>query len=63
MKGFFCGLLKVVLSLLALGAAVYAVVTYWDKIIELLDRAKKKLAEAKSSCCGSEYDDYADWEQ
>ena len=63
MKKFFCGVLKLIFTLIALGAAVYAVVTYWDKIMELLDKAKKKLTEAKSTCCGSEYDDYADWEE
>ncbi len=63
MKKFFCGVLKLVLTLIARGAAVYAVVTYWDKIMELLDKAKKKLSDAKSNCCGSEYDDYADWEE
>ena len=48
MKKFCAGVFKFIFTLIALGAAVYAVVTYWDKIMELLGKAKSKLSEAKS---------------
>lgn len=63
MKKFCAGVFKFIFTLIALGAAIYAVITYWDKIMELLAKAKIKLSEAKCACCGSEYDDYADWDQ
>ena len=60
MKKLCIGTLKLVVTLAVLGIAIYAIVTYWDKIMELLGKAKVKLCEVKDACRGSEYDDYAD---
>ena len=42
---------------------LYAVVLYWDKIVDCFDRVKALCAEKKRCCCPSEKDDYADWEE
>ena len=55
MKKFFCGIVKFLAVLAVLGAVVYAVVAYWDKLTQLCGCAKGKLQSAAGS---SEYDDY-----
>ena len=40
MKKFFCGIVKFLAVLAVLGAVVYAVVAYWDKIMELVCRGR-----------------------
>ena len=65
MKKFFCGLVKVLTTLAVLGAMLYAVVTYWDKIMEFVAKIKCMLPcrGDECSCCEPlESDDYADWE-
>ncbi len=52
--------LKIVAAALAVSAAVCCVIAFWDKIEAACGCAKEKLC--KSGCCGSEYDDYADWD-
>jgi len=50
---------------LLVGAAVCAVVAYWDKILDLFYNLKDKVEEKKAAICTSEYDDYddfVDWE-
>ena len=44
MKKFFCGIVKFLAVLAVLGAVVYAVVAYWDKIMELVCKVKGLLA-------------------
>ncbi len=64
MGKFLGGLLKMVAIVAALGASVYAVVTYWDKIKEVLDKAKNTVVSVKDGCYTSaEFDDYADWDE
>lgn len=56
--------LKVVAAALALAAMVCCVIAFWDKIMENLGCAREKLATARGRCrCGSEYEDYADWDE
>lgn len=52
--------LKIAAVLAAVGAAVWAVVTYWDEIVEGVHRLRGKLAEKCPCCCPAEYDDFAD---
>ncbi len=54
--------LKLAAGLAVLAAAACCIAAYWDKIMELCDCAKEKLAE-KRACCQAEYDDYADWDE
>ena len=62
MKDCFVFLAKLFSLLLALSAAVYFVVTYWDKISDFLTITKQKVSAVAGSCCGSDYEDYADWD-
>ena len=57
--------LKCVALGLCVGAAVCAVIAYWDKITELFCtlREKCKCVCAHDDCCVSEYADYADFEE
>ena len=48
---------------LVVGAAVCAVVAYWDRITDAFYNLADKLEEKCANCCGSsEFDDYDDWE-
>ena len=47
--------LKIVALSLAAAAAVCAIVAYWDKLLELGDRAQDRL---RGRCGSYEYDDY-----
>lgn len=55
--------LKCVALGLCVGAAVCAVIAYWDKIMDAFYALKEKLGEKCGCCCASEYDDYADFEE
>lgn len=55
--------LKCVALGLCIGAAVCAVIAYWDKISELFCTVSGKIKEKRACCCTSEYDDYADFEE
>lgn len=55
--------LKVVAVSLTMAAAVCCVIAYWDKITEFFFRAKSRITEKCACCRGSEYDDYADWDE
>ena len=63
MKKFFAGVIKFLTVMAVLGAMLYAVVLYWDKIVDFFDRVKALCAEKKRCCCSSEKDDYADWDE
>ncbi|MCI8595116.1 MAG: hypothetical protein HFF09_07700 [Oscillospiraceae bacterium] len=58
------GILKMLAVLLALVAAAYCIITYWDRICAFFTRIGEALREKKASCplCTSEYEDYADWD-
>ena len=62
MNKFLGSVLMFLLYLAAIGAAVYAVVTYWDKIVVWFNTAKDKVTNAVSATCTVECDDYADWD-
>ena len=48
---------------LVVGAAVCAVVAYWDKIVDVFYNLADKLEEKRANCCcASEYDDYVDFD-
>ncbi len=62
MKDFLVSILKLFLLLAAIGAAIYAVIMYWEKIAQFLCTTKEKVSSVAASCCGSEFDDYEDWQ-
>ena len=51
--------LKIVAVAAVVGAAIWAVVSYWDKIVDCARRLRGKLAEL-CPCCASEYEHFAD---
>lgn len=53
--------LKTVAAALALAALVCCVIAFWDKLAAALGCAKDKLCKVGGRC-GSEYDDYVDWD-
>jgi len=58
--------LQVLMILSAAAAVTFAIITYWEQIIRLIDRVRGKIAEkrcAYSFSDPSEYDDYADWDE
>lgn len=64
MGKFLSGLLQLVAIVAAIGAAIYAAVTYWDKITELFGKAKETVVSVKDGCyTNAEFDDYADWDE
>lgn len=61
MKSFFSAIIKLLAVLAVLGAVIYAVVAYWDKVMELV-------CKMKSLVSGRSDDDledveFADWEE
>lgn len=62
MKKFFCGIIKFLAVMAMLGAVIYAVVAYWDKIMELVCKVKS-LISGKDCDCSMEDVDFADWEE
>jgi len=64
MKAARC-ILKIVAGLAALSAAVYLIVSYWDKILDTFYTILDKIEEKKACCplCAcDEYDDFEDVE-
>ena len=59
MKKFFCAMIKVLAVLAMLGAVIYAVVAYWDKVMELVCKVKGLVSGDKDEC---EEVEFADWE-
>ena len=64
MKAARC-ILKIVAALAALSAAVYLIVSYWDKILDTVYTIREKIEE-KMDCCSAcscdEFDDFEDVE-
>lgn len=60
MKKFFSAMIKLLAVLAVLGAVIYAIVAYWDKVMELVCKVKGMMS-------GSDDDmedvDFADWEE
>ncbi|MGN0968147.1 MAG: hypothetical protein ACI4O3_02665 [Oscillospiraceae bacterium] len=54
--------LKIVAAALAVAAAVCCVIAFWDKIEAACGCVKEKLCKSGCCRCGSEYDDYVDWD-
>ena len=50
MKKFFCGIVKFLAVLAVLGAVVYAVVAYWDKLMELVCKVKGLTTGTGADC-------------
>ena len=64
MKKWLAGFVKLLTLLSFLAAVAYAVVLYWDKIEEALERLKDALANRKDChVIHREEDDYADWDE
>ena len=61
MKKFFCGIVKFLAVLAVLGAVVYAVVAYWDKIMELVCKVNGLISGKCDDCM--EDVEFADWEE
>lgn len=55
--------LKCVAFGLVVGAAVCAVIAYWDKLVDAFYNIADKIEEKRAKCCASEYDDYVDFEE
>ena len=55
MKSFFSAIIKLLAVLAVLGAVIYAVVAYWDKVMELV-------CKMKSLVSGRSDDDLEDME-
>ena len=55
--------LKCVALGLCVGAAICAVIAYWDKITCAVQFLTDKIKGKCACCCTSEYDDYADFEE
>ena len=62
MKKFFAGLIKFLTVLGVVATLAYAVVRYWDGIMEFVDRIKSLCAEKCPCRRTREQDDYADWD-
>ena len=62
MKKYFFLIVKMLAALAALGAVIYAVVAYWDKIIELLCKGKSMISGCDDDCAMEDVD-FADWEE
>lgn len=54
--------LKFVALGLVVGAAVCAVIAYWDAISEWFYAAADRIEEKRAACRCTECDDYDDWE-
>ncbi|WP_297289387.1 hypothetical protein [uncultured Flavonifractor sp.] len=61
MKKFFCGIVKFLAVLAVLGTVIYAVVAYWDKIMELVCKVKGLVSGNKDD--DMEDMEFADWEE
>lgn len=58
-------IMKFVALGLVVGAAVCAIIAYWDKIADCFYTLADKMEEKRAAChCADydEYDDYDDWE-
>ena len=61
MKSFFSAIIKLLAVLAVLGAVIYAVVAYWDKVMELV--CKRKSVVPGRSDDDMEDMEFADWEE
>ena len=55
--------LKFVALGLVVGAAVCAVIAYWDKIVDAFYNLADMIEGKRARSCASEYDDYVDFEE
>ena len=63
MKKFICFVLKMMAVVAVVGAAALAVVAYWDKITELIEKIRSSVHVEVGGCHSSEFDDYQDWQE
>ena len=61
MKSFFSAIIKLLAVLAVLGAVIYAVVAYWDKVIELVCKMKSLVSGRSDD--DMEDMEFADWEE
>lgn len=59
MKQFLGNVIKFLIILAVIGAAVYAAIRYWDSIVTLVGRAKALIARKCHRLV--EQEDYQDW--
>ncbi len=63
MKKFICFVLKMMAVVAVVGAAALAVVAYWDKITEIIEKIRSSVHVERGCCSSSEFDDYQDWQE
>lgn len=61
MKSFFSAIIKFLAVLAVLGAVIYAVVAYWDKVMELVCKMKSLVSGRSDD--DMEDMEFADWEE
>ncbi|WP_297196769.1 hypothetical protein [uncultured Flavonifractor sp.] len=61
MKSFFSAIIKLLAVLAVLGAVIYAVVAYWDKVMELVCKMKSLVSGRSDD--DMEDMEFADWEE
>lgn len=61
MKNFFSAIIKLLAVLAVLGAVIYAVVAYWDKVMELVCKMKRLVSGHSDD--DMEDVEFADWEE
>ena len=61
MKSFFTAIIKLLAVLAVLGAVIYAVVAYWDKVMELVCKMKSLVSGRSDD--DMEDMEFADWEE
>ena len=61
MKSFFSAIIKLLAVLAVLGAVIYAVVAYWDKVMELVCKMKSLVSGRSDD--DMEDMEFAGWEE
>ena len=61
MKSFFSAIIKLLAVLAVLGAVIYAVVAYWDKVMELVCKMKSLVSGRSDD--DMEDMEFSDWEE
>ena len=61
MKSFFSAIIKLLAVRAVLGAVIYAVVAYWDKVMELVCKMKSLVSGRSDD--DMEDMEFADWEE
>lgn len=55
--------LKIMALALSVAATACCIIAFWDKIADGFTCVREKIADRRTCCHSSEYDDYADWDE